>query len=206
MIADDSHTFSKHMAILCTSNADPHSFDFSRSLPSGFRDTGIFPFCPDILRDSVTKSVEEPDFSEYSAPMELIGSILRNSMQLGEEKTEECLEAIANIASNYQHVAKTIRVAAEKSIVTPKLQKMRRLKDQRLALDKDVLCLESGFVSGMRDILAAKKAAAEAKKSGKKAPRAKKPPAEARQKKKSSIRKKKPAEKASTASNEWDEI
>ena len=187
------------MAILCTPNADPHSFDFSRSLPSGFRVTGIFPFSPEIVRDSVHKSVEEPNYSEYSAPMELIASILRNSMQLGEEKTEACLEAIVNIASDFQYLAKTIRVAAEKSIIAPKPKKIRRLKDQRLALEKGVLCLESGFVSGMRDIVAAKKAAAETKKSGKKAPRAKKLPTEARQSKKPSTRKKKPAEEASTA-------
>ena len=51
----------------------------------------------------------------------------------------------------------------------------------------------------LEDIVAAKKAAAEAKKFGKKAPRAKKLPTEARQSKKPSTRKKKPAEEASTA-------
>ena len=85
-------------------------------------------------------------------------------------------------------------------------QKTRRLKDQRLALDKDVLCLESGFVSGMRDIVAAKAAAADAKKSKKKAPRAKKNPAAARPSKKPSSRKKKPAEKVITASDEMAQV
>ena len=47
--------------------------------------------------------------------------------------------------------------------------------------------------------MAVKKAAAEAGKLGKKAPRAKKLPTEARQSKKPSTREKKPAEEASTA-------
>ena len=196
------HTFSKHMATLCTPTADPHSFDFSRSLPSGFRETGIFPFNPEVIRDSVTKTVKDPNFSEYSAPLELIANILRNTMKLNEEKTEACLEAIVNISSDYQYLAKTIRAAAEKSIIAPKPKKTRGLKDQRLASDKGVLCLESEFVSGMRDIVAAKAAATEAKKSKKKAPRAKKNPAAARPSKKPSSRKKKPAEKVITASNE----
>ena len=127
-------------------------------------------------------------------------------MQLGEEKTEACLEAIANIASDHQYLAKTIRVAAEKSIIAPKPKKPRRLKDQRLALDKGVLCLESGFVSGMRDIVAAKKAAADAKESGKKALRHKKIPPGAVQAKKPSTRKKKPAGKASTSPHEMAQI
>ena len=187
------------MAILCTPSADPHSFDFSRSLPSGFRDTGIFPFNPEIIRDSVTKAIEEPEFPEYSAPLDLIANILRNSMKLDEEKTETCLEAIMNIASDHSYLAKTIRAAAEKSIIAPKPKKTHRLEDQRLALDKGVLCLESAFVSGMRDIVAAKTAAAEAKKSGKKAPRVKKNPTATRSTKKPSARKKKPAEKVSTS-------
>ena len=111
------------MAILCTLTADSHSFDFSRSLPSGFRDTEIFPFSPEIIRDSVTKAIEEPDFSEYSAPLELIADILRNSMKLGEEKTQACLEAIANISSDHVYLAKIIRAAAEKSIIAPKPEK-----------------------------------------------------------------------------------
>ena len=51
------------------------------------------------------------------------------------------------------------------------------------------------FFLGMRDIVAANKAAAEAKKSGKKTPRAKKFFSVARPAKKPSTRKKKPAEK-----------
>ena len=190
------------MAILCTPSADPHSFDFSRSLPSGFRDTGIFPFNPEIIRDSVTKAIEEPEFPEYSAPLDLIANILRNSMKLDEEKTKACLEAIANISSNHQYLAKTIRAATGRSIIAPKPKKNPRLKDQRLALDRGVLCLESEFVSGMRNIVAAKTAAAEAKKSGKKAPRAKKNPVAAQPIKKPSTRKKKPAGEESTASDE----
>ena len=91
---------------------------------------------------------------------------------------------------------------ASQSIIALKPKKTRRLKDQRLALDRGVLCLESGFVSGMRNIVAAKTAATEAKKSGKKAPRAKKNPVAAQLIKKPSTRKKEPAGKESTASDE----
>ena len=84
-------------------------------------------------------------------------------MQLSEEKTEASVQAIANIASSTVYLANAISAAFEMSIVAPKCQKTRRLKDQRLDQDKYVLCLESGFVSGIRAIEAAKKAAAEAK-------------------------------------------
>ena len=68
-------------------------------------------------------------------------------MQLNGEKTEICLEAIANIASNHVYLARAIRAATEKSIIVPKPKKTDRLKDQRLAVDKGVMCLENVFFS-----------------------------------------------------------
>ena len=202
-------TFSKHLALLCTPGVDPYSFDFTKSLPSGFCNTGIYLFSPPIIRDTVMKPVEEPSILQKdSAPMQLIAGILKDSMHANNEKTDACLESIADILSDHQYLAKTIRAAAEKLIIAPKPKKQRRLKDQRLALDKGVLCLESDFVSGMRDNVAAKTAVAEAKKLATakakkakvKAPRAKKIPTEAQQPKKPSkipTQRKKAVEKAS---------
>ena len=62
-----------------------------------------------IIRGSVTKSVDKPDFSEYSVPMKLIANIRRNSMRLGEVKRGVCMEAIANIASDDQSLIICIR-------------------------------------------------------------------------------------------------
>ena len=68
-------------------------------------------------------------------------------MHANEAKTDACLEPIADILSDHHYLAQTIRAAADKSIVAPKPKKQRRLKDQRLALDRGVLSLERCFVS-----------------------------------------------------------
>ena len=111
------------------------------------------------------KPIEEPGiFSKDSGAMLLIASLLKHSMHLSEAKINACLEAIADIASDHRYLAETLRAAAEKSIVVPKPKKQRRLKDQPLVLDKGALCLESGFVSGMRDKVKAKESVAKKKK------------------------------------------
>ena len=159
------HTFPGHLACLCTPGADLCSFDFTKSLPAGFRETGVFPFADQIIRDTVLKPINEPDvFSKDSGAMLLIASILRHSLQLSETKIGVCLEAIVDIASDHRYLAESLRAAAEKSIVATKPKKQRRPKDRRLVLDKGTLCLESGFVNAMRDKVKAKAAAAEEKK------------------------------------------
>ena len=101
--------FSKHLELLTTPGAHPYSVASTKSLPSGFRNTGIYPYSPQIIRDSVTKLVEEPKVSQKdSSPMLLIAGLLKNSMQVNDAKTDACLDSIADILSDHQYLTKTI--------------------------------------------------------------------------------------------------
>ena len=71
-------------------------------------------------KKSLEWNTDNCEFPEYSDPLDLIANILRNSMKLDGEKTEVCLEAIMNIDSEHLYLAKTIRAAAQKSIIAPK--------------------------------------------------------------------------------------
>ncbi|GAU96001.1 hypothetical protein RvY_07511 [Ramazzottius varieornatus] len=105
-------TFSGHMALLCTPLAHKFSFDFE-SVKAGFRKTGIFPFDPEAIRQTVDKTPtrndqqQNPLLDKHHQSLQTIAVILRKGLNFDSEKVESCLDSIVNVGTGHRTVAES---------------------------------------------------------------------------------------------------
>ncbi|GAV06170.1 hypothetical protein RvY_16197 [Ramazzottius varieornatus] len=159
----DIQTFSGHMALLCTPLAHKFSFDFE-SVKAGFRKTGIFPFDPEAIRQTVDKTPtrndqqQNPLLDKHHQSLQTIDVILRKGLNFDSEKVDSCLDSIVNVGTGHRTVAERIASAAGKTFAQMKPKKQRQLTDKRLARDRGVNLLGADYRSGIDDRTAAKAA------------------------------------------------
>ena len=149
------HTFSAHLTTLCTSEASPHSFDFKRSLIAGFRDTGIFPFQPDLIRNTVDMNLINHDsaaptaLSKDSPTLQTVADLLRTNEKFTDTQVEASLNSLVGISAGHRSAVVTYTAAAGKVFAMLKVRKQRRVKDSRLEIEKGRNMLEPEYMAAL---------------------------------------------------------
>ena len=151
------HTFSAHFATLGTPGASPHSFDFKHSLKVCFRDTGIFPFQPEVIRSPVDRGLVNHDSAQPTVllrdgpTLQAVADILRVNENFDDTQVEASLNSLIGISAGHRSAAVTYTAAAGKVFATLKVRKQRRLKDSRLEIDKGRNLLEHEFMDALAE-------------------------------------------------------
>ena len=151
------HTFSAHLATLCTPGASPHSFDFKRSLETGFRDTGIFRFLPDLIRNTVDIRLISHDsaaptaLSKDSQTLQTVADLLRINEKFTDAQVEASLNSLVGISAGHRSAIDTYAAAAGKVFAMLKVRKQRRVKDSRLEIEKGRNMLEPEYMAALEE-------------------------------------------------------
>ena len=149
------HTFSGHLATLCSPSASQYSFDFKSSLEAGFRDTGIFPFQPDLIRNTVDIRLINHDLaapaalSKDSPTLQTVADLLRTNEKFTDIQVEASLNSLVGISAGHRSAVVTYTAAAGKVFATFKVRKQRRVKDSRLEIEKGRNMLEPEYMAAL---------------------------------------------------------
>ena len=165
------NNFPYHLSLLCNNKAGKHSFNFENTLKSGFKNTGIYPFDPVVIRATVDVNLTrfDCDNSQQLPTLEVMddnNQTLKNIVQMLEVnekmdsgKVAACKKAIKSIAAGGKHDIEQVIEAHGKAFATVKPKKQRVLKDQRLVVDKGRILLKDDFMKALDDREVAKAAA-----------------------------------------------
>ena len=168
--------FPYHLSLLCNDLAGIHSFSFENTLKSGFKNTGIFPYDPAVIRATVDlnlTSFDKPHPEHAAVPeildendesLKFIGQVLEVNRKMDPAKIVACQKAIKAIESGGKYAIEEVLEAHGRAFATVKPKKQRCLKDQRLAVDKGEILLKDEFLKALEDREVAKGAAKQKRK------------------------------------------
>ena len=166
-----------HLSPLCNNRAGKHSFNFENTLKSGFKNTGIFPYDPAVIRATVDVNLTRFDcdnsgqlptlevMDDDNETLKNIGQMLEVNEKMDLGQVAACKKAIKSIASGAKHEIEKVIEAHGKAFATVKPKKQRVLKDQRLVVDKGRILLKDDFMRALDDREVAKAAAKQKTKS-----------------------------------------
>ncbi|GAU98096.1 hypothetical protein RvY_09285 [Ramazzottius varieornatus] len=136
-----------------------HSFNFTGPLKDGFGKTGIYPFSPELLRDTVDSNLEsgpEEVSEELESQYQEIRRILQKKLSISEDKTNTCILQIKQVILG-EPTASVIAREFHGHLPKAAPKKKRMMKDSRMDTSHGLALVHSGYISLKADKIRASK-------------------------------------------------
>ena len=157
--------------MLSSNQGGKHSFNFENTLKSGFKNTGIFPHDPAVIRATVDLGLSRYDDGNTELPessvvlgddnesLKHIGQILEINEEMDSSTVAACQKALKTAASGGKTEIELIVEAHGRAFAAMKPKKQRVSKDHRLAVEKGRILLQDDFLKALDDRQTAEDAA-----------------------------------------------
>ncbi|GAU89115.1 hypothetical protein RvY_01706 [Ramazzottius varieornatus] len=153
--------FPSHIVKLWKPDFWVHSFNFTGPLKDGFEKTGIYPFSPELLRDTVDSNLEsgpEEVSEEIESQYQQIRRILQERLSISEDETNTHILQIKQVISG-KPTASVIAREFHGYLLKAAPKKKRMMKDSRLDTSHGLALVHSGYISLKADKIRASKEA-----------------------------------------------